>query len=108
MQSGLFCGRQENTYSRVHRSHPPGGSARSPGVFPISTQIQVSWAQFVVPNIAIATSVTVVSSLNPSDAGSAVTFTATITPVSLSSYPAMTGTVAFYDATMSLGTATVS
>jgi uncharacterized membrane protein len=49
-----------------------------------------------------ATSVTLVSSLNPSTFGQSVTFTATVSPASA------TGTVKFLDGATSLGTATVS
>jgi hypothetical protein len=48
------------------------------------------------------TSVTLVSSLNPSNYGSSVTFTATVTP------SAATGTVTFKDGTTTLGTGTLS
>jgi hypothetical protein len=49
-----------------------------------------------------ASSVTLISSLNPSTYGSSVTFTATITP------SAATGTVTFKDGSTTLGTGTIS
>jgi Bacterial Ig-like domain (group 3)/FG-GAP-like repeat len=51
-----------------------------------------------------ATSTTVASSLNPSDFGQAVTFTATVT----SAGPAPTGKVGFKDGTKGIGTVTLS
>src|SRR5262249_6890955 len=54
-----------------------------------------------------STTTTLTSSLNPSDHGQSVTFTATVTPVSPASGN-ITGTVSFLDGTTTLGTGTLN
>jgi parallel beta-helix repeat protein len=56
--------------------------------------------------VQTSTTTTLVSSLNPSTAGQAVTFTATVTPTSGTATP--TGTVQFYDGTTLLDTETLN
>jgi hypothetical protein len=55
----------------------------------------------------IGTTTSVVSSLNPSAFGSAVTFTATVTPAS-NAGPGPSGTITFTDGSTTLGTATLT
>lgn len=56
--------------------------------------------------VMTATTTTLVSSLNPSQDGQSVTFTATVSPTSGTGKP--TGTVTFYDGTTIIGTGTLS
>jgi hypothetical protein len=60
----------------------------------------------VINTSGTATTTTVTSSLNPSNLGQAVTFTATVMPMSGTGTP--TGTVMFFDGTTSLGTSGLS
>jgi len=69
----------------------------------VSTYGRGIWAYSFV--VGSATTTTIVSSLNPANAGVAVTFTATVTTVGANP---PTGTVTFYDGTTSIGSGTLS
>lgn len=81
----------------------PGGSHTITGQFGGNTNFAPSTSPAITQTInPIATSITLSSSQNPSQAGQSVTFTAQITPVSAAASP--TGTITFFSGANSLGT----
>jgi hypothetical protein len=70
------------------------------------SNFSLSTSSAVAVTIAIATTIALTSSTNPSVFGQSVTFAATVTPLSGSGTP--TGSVIFYDGSTSLGIATLS
>jgi hypothetical protein len=83
-----------------------GGTHSITAVYAGDTNFATSTSPVFTQTVSVSTTTTLVSSVNPSTLGQAVTFTATVTPTSGTGTP--TGMVTFLDGTTTLGSGTLS